>query len=59
MFDQIEKGSNPQNLVVKSHGGQTIDMETNFQILDGHLGETGHKILCDFFYDHIKTNKFI
>jgi hypothetical protein len=37
-------------------GGEDITMETNSKITDHHLGENGHKIQSELFYDYI-TNK--
>ena len=37
-------------------GGEDITMETNSEIDDHHLGEKGHKIQSELFYDYI-TNK--
>jgi hypothetical protein len=37
-------------------GGEDITMETNSEISDHHLGEKGHKIQSELFYDYI-TNK--
>ena len=37
-------------------GGDDITMETNSEISDHHLGENGHKIQSELFYDYI-TNK--
>jgi hypothetical protein len=36
-------------------GGQTISMETKGLIDDGHLGESGHKILSEILYEEIST----
>ena len=39
-------------------GGQTIYQETNGRVNDdNHLGELGHKIQGDLFYDYIKSYK--
>lgn len=39
-------------------GGQTISMETNCIIDDGHMGETGHKILFEVLYEEISSIKY-
>lgn len=35
-------------------GKHTIDLETNGEVRDHHLGEYGHKAQADLFYDYIK-----
>jgi len=40
--------------VIKKHGGKTIEEETNFTIHDGgHMGESGHQVQANLFYDYI------
>lgn len=39
--------------VILKNGGDTITIETKQKINDGHLGEIGHKIQADLFYDYI------
>ena len=43
--------------VIRKHGGMDIANETNFKVQDTHLGETGHKVQSELFYDYIKLNK--
>ena len=46
--------------IIKNLGGETIYEETNGLIEDNHLGERGHQIQSDLFYEHIinyKSNK--
>jgi hypothetical protein len=38
-------------------GGNTITTETNSEINDYHLGEVGHKIQSELFYDYITNNQ--
>jgi hypothetical protein len=40
-------------------GGNTITTETNSEINDYHLGENGHKIQSELFYDYITNNQTI
>jgi len=39
--------------VAHDHGSQTITDETNGLIEDSHMGEKGHRVLAELFYDHI------
>jgi hypothetical protein len=39
--------------VAHDNGSQTISEETNGLIDDSHMGEKGHKVLAELFYDHI------
>jgi hypothetical protein len=34
--------------------GKIMD-ETNYEIMDGHMGELGHKVQFEMFYDHISN----
>lgn len=45
--------------VAHDNGSQTISEETNGVIDDVHMGEKGHKVLADLFYDHIMNYKQI
>jgi len=54
--DKLKRGQQPFNLVYNM-GGQTIFQETNDEISDGHLAESGHKIMAELFYNHIKQNE--
>jgi hypothetical protein len=38
---------------IVDNGGDFIFNETNFEVNDMHLGETGHKVQADMFYNHI------
>jgi hypothetical protein len=38
---------------VNKRGGMTIFRETNEEIPDTHLGESGHKIQADLFYEYL------
>lgn len=40
-------------------GGDTITIETNLEIDDHHLGENGHKIQSELFYNYITNKKII
>lgn len=47
--------------IIFKNGGKTINEETNGVVDDSHLGETGHRVQAELFYDHIinYTNKTI
>jgi hypothetical protein len=38
---------------IVDNGGDFIFNETNFEVNDMHLGEKGHKVQADMFYNHI------
>ena len=42
---------------IKKYGGQTISEETNNIIPDIHLGESGHKVQFELFYEYINYYK--
>ena len=42
---------------IKKYGGQTISEETNNTIPDIHLGESGHRVQFELFYDYINQIK--
>lgn len=42
--------------VIRKRGGMDIANETNFKVQDTHLGETGHKVQAELFYDYIMLN---
>jgi hypothetical protein len=44
---------------VDRRGGMTIFRETNEEIPDTHLGESGHKIQADLFYEYLTNVKTI
>jgi len=39
--------------LITSHDGKTIIKETNGNVSDYHFGVSGHKVICDLFYDDI------
>ena len=39
-----------------NNGARTISEETKGNINDGHFGTSGHKVICDLFYDYILRN---
>lgn len=45
--------------IVLNKGGQRIIEETNNEIIDYHMGELGHQVQCDLFYNHISLIKII
>ncbi len=56
--DKIEnKFDNTFSIVIKN-GGQWIIEETNDVVKDFHMGESGHQVQADLFYEHIiKQNR--
>ena len=54
--DQVRSNNNIFNIIQKN-GGKTINEETEGKIPDNHLGESGHKVQSELFYDHIKNGK--
>jgi hypothetical protein len=53
IFDSINSSGLLMDYI-KLHGGKTIDLETNYEVVDNiHFGESGHKIQADLFYNHI------
>jgi hypothetical protein len=53
-----EHQNNPMPIILNS-GGQRIIEETNNEIIDYHMGELGHQVQCDLFYNHISLIKII
>jgi hypothetical protein len=51
--DLISFNSNIFNIIQKN-GGKTINEETNGEIPDNHLAESGHRVQAELFYNHIK-----
>lgn len=45
--------------VFYNHGGQTIYEETNGEVSDNHLGEKGHYIQFELFYNYITKNNIL
>ena len=43
--------------IIQKNGGKTINEETEGKIPDNHLGESGHKVQAELFYNHIKNGK--
>jgi hypothetical protein len=43
--------------IIQKNGGKTINEETNSEIPDNHLGESGHRVQAELFYKHIKNGK--
>lgn len=43
--------------IIQKNGGKTINEETDGKIPDNHLGESGHKVQAELFYNHIKNGK--
>jgi hypothetical protein len=43
--------------IIFKNGGETINEETNGMVNDIHLGERGHQIQAELFYDHIINYK--
>jgi hypothetical protein len=50
--DLISNNNNIFNIIQKN-GGKTINEETNGEIPDNHLAETGHRVQSELFYKHI------
>jgi len=50
--DLISNNNNIFNIIQKN-GGKTINEETNGEIPDNHLAETGHRVQAELFYKHI------
>jgi hypothetical protein len=50
--DLISNNNNIFNIIQKN-GGKTINEETNGEIPDNHLAETGHGVQAELFYKHI------
>lgn len=45
--------------IIQKNDGKTINEETNGEIPDNHLGESGHKVQAELFYNHIKNEYII
>jgi hypothetical protein len=50
--DLISNNNNIFNIIQKN-SGKTINEETNGEIPDNHLAETGHRVQAELFYKHI------
>jgi hypothetical protein len=55
LYSQLKDNNSLKDYIFEC-GGDDITMETNSEINDHHLGENGHKIQSELFYDYI-TNK--
>ena len=55
----VDKHNMMWYLTHQDHNGGTqkgkIMDETNYEIMDGHMGELGHKVQFEMFYDHISN----
>jgi hypothetical protein len=38
---------------ISHYGGKTVQEETNYECTDNHLGESGHKVQADLFYNYL------
>lgn len=38
---------------ISHHGGKTVQEETNYECTDNHLGESGHRLQSELFYNYI------
>lgn len=41
---------------IRKYGGMVVKEETNGNCTDTHLGESGHQVQCNLFYDYIIKN---
>ena len=39
---------------ISHYGGKTVQEETNYNCTDNHLGESGHRVQSELFYNYIK-----
>ena len=53
LFDKMRDHHHHCFRVIHDNGGQTIAEETNGLIDDSHMGELGHKVQAELFYQHI------
>jgi hypothetical protein len=44
--------------IIKRFGGHKIYDETKGAVMDNHLGESGHKVQFEMFYDYIENGKY-
>lgn len=58
---QIHRSSMKRTIfdVFYEHGGVTVGEETNWEIKDTHLGESGHRVQFELFYNYIMSNNSI
>jgi hypothetical protein len=61
LLNNLLNNDNKRNLfnIINSNGGKTINEETNGEIPDNHLGESGHKVQAELFYNYIKNEYII
>lgn len=59
LCDKIKDHHHNTFRVVHDYGGKLISEETNGIIKDAHMGESGHRVQADLFYDHIMNYKQI
>lgn len=59
LTDKIRNNNDNDDLfgVIFKNGGETIFDETNMAVNDNHLGEKGHQIQAELFYNHIINYK--
>lgn len=53
LSDQIHLDNNNLRQIISKKGGLTIIEETNGSVIDYHLGESGHKVQSELFYNHV------
>lgn len=44
--------------IIKRYGGFNIHDDTKGAVMDNHLGETGHRVQFEMFYDYIENGKY-
>lgn len=44
--------------IIKRFGGLNINDETKGQVPDNHLGESGHRVQFEMFYDYMENGKY-
>ena len=61
ILHNLIKGNEYRGLLttILNNGGNLIVDETNSKVQDAHLGEIGHKIQCDLFYNYITNPPII
>ena len=59
LLNNLLNNDNKRNvfIIINNNGGKTINQETNGEIPDNHLGESGHKVQAELFYNHIINEK--
>lgn len=58
---QIHRASMKRTIfdVFYEYGGITVGEETNWEVIDTHMGEKGHLVQFELFYKHITEKKLI